>query len=252
MGWYKNQGFGGGWSGRGNLLIHLEREFPYWVMGVFLPVRFEFIYEDANDPWTRSTTREWQANFKRVIDRAWSRRFPLRAVQTEVVSSGPIPVWAGGSSDTRTRTGKADVDFEILDVEDRDGWGTDNVSRGQHVSTIKAYRRGPPGSSRGRAHASSRTRELELYADQIFSRPTSGGRNQIVAVHEVGHLIGLDHPVCPRNERRCYGLPGTAGGESIMGSGNRFRPTEYDMFAVLMRSYRPAYEWSVGRYAHQT
>ncbi|MEZ6061385.1 MAG: hypothetical protein R3C19_13660 [Planctomycetaceae bacterium] len=42
--------------------------------------------------------------------------------------------------------------------------------------------------------------------------------------HEVGHILGLDHPVCPGNAMICYGAPGSPGYESVMGFGTNVLP----------------------------
>lgn len=60
--------------------------------------------------------------------------------------------------------------------------------------------------------------------------------SQIPVVHEFGHLIGLEHPLCRGNEDRCYGITFEQKND-IMGYGSEITPRDYHPFIVILERY---------------
>lgn len=54
--------------------------------------------------------------------------------------------------------------------------------------------------------------------------------------HEVGHMLGLQHPRCNGNQRICYGS-GPGERRSVMGHGSEVRPEDYIWAQRIMESY---------------
>jgi hypothetical protein len=60
--------------------------------------------------------------------------------------------------------------------------------------------------------------------------------SQIPVVHEFGHLMGLEHPVCKGNEDRCYGIT-FAQKNDVMGYGSQITTRDFAPFIRILERY---------------
>jgi Domain of unknown function (DUF4157) len=59
---------------------------------------------------------------------------------------------------------------------------------------------------------------------------------QTPAEHEFGHMLGLEHIRCDRNDDECYGVSDEEKAD-VMGSGSYVSPTDYEVFAEQMTPF---------------
>jgi hypothetical protein len=59
---------------------------------------------------------------------------------------------------------------------------------------------------------------------------------QVPVVHEFGHLMGLDHPVCKGNDARCYGVTFEQK-DDLMGHGSTISARDMEPFIRIMKRY---------------
>ena len=72
-----------------------------------------------------------------------------------------------------------------------------------------------------RSFVNVRTGNVELDSEDLTSVPKGGGQMQRGAVHEFGHMLGLDDEYTP-------GSPNVADQSATMNSGEQSRPRYYD------------------------
>jgi len=60
--------------------------------------------------------------------------------------------------------------------------------------------------------------------------------SQVPVVHEFGHLIGLQHPLCARDDDRCYGVTYQQKND-LMGYGSAITPRDMEPFIDIMKRY---------------
>lgn len=60
--------------------------------------------------------------------------------------------------------------------------------------------------------------------------------SQTAVVHEFGHLMGLEHPVCKGSATRCYGVTYEQKND-LMGYGNWISPRDFEPFIRIMQRY---------------
>ncbi|MBV6432209.1 MAG: hypothetical protein IANPNBLG_02345 [Bryobacteraceae bacterium] len=123
----------------------------------------------------------------------------------------------------------------------------DNPGAASHV--VRCYHRAPGEQTSSLDHLHWTDAILEEQSMEL--RDKTGkmipSRN-ITLAHEVGHILGLDHPVCSGSERRCYG----EGGEpwqilNVMGAGGLVNKTNVTPWLERIERHTgvPAAEWTV-------
>ena len=69
-------------------------------------------------------------------------------------------------------------------------------------------------------YANTLVHDMSLLSDDLDPRPNNTGIEQITALHEFGHYLGLNH-VRPESDHP-YGVPGSWEEGDLMGSGSRW------------------------------
>jgi hypothetical protein len=103
---------------------------------------------------------------------------------------------------------------------------------------VRALKKGAPAPNEGVRGSGG-----HLVDSSVNDTRSGYGRTHKTAAHEFGHTLGLDHPVCPGSDDRCYGVSESQK-DSIMGWGMTVRPEDYAPFVTAMNALSPA-KWKV-------
>jgi hypothetical protein len=97
------------------------------------------------------------------------------------------------------------------------------VTSGEHFTVKAGY---TTTFQRSSVSSSTKTADLDVL-------DVEEGRFQTPGEHEFGHMLGLPHIHCPRNDDECYGTNFNERSD-IMGAGSFVSPLAYEPFAELM------------------
>jgi hypothetical protein len=166
---------------------------------VTLTVRVRLNFTDTETPsrWTPAEQTRWQNEYIRAVTDRWSFRFLLAPAQA--CATEPCQVAAA-----------------VLHVEP--------VTSSPHQTVNVLYDRSPEG----------RGSPSELYRSSV-ERPGRDLRsNQILATHEVGHMLGLPHVHCNTNDDNCYGTNREESAD-VMGRGEIVTERDYLPFVTALQ-----------------
>ena len=223
------------------LRVILDKRRNPWIFTLVIPVWY--VYVDKNKKpiletaWTDSQ-RKWCREFERLTELVFSKQYRIQA--THRITKTRPRVGA-------RRTGALPSVRVFVDV-------IDLIAQAKQSSKVLGtkgiYVVIHPEESTGTAHAQvgGKTMEVKPSKLQYTYRDSKGRqktRQQRPAIHEVGHIIGYNHPVCSGNELRCYGKPGSEAYKSIMGAGMNVSMRAYQPFADFLNRFETGFKWQV-------
>jgi hypothetical protein len=175
-------------------------------------VKFNF---DTSDPLPKERRGPWAQELVSLVHRHWSYRYLL-------VPTQPCP---------REPCGQIAVKVRIEPV----GSGEcTKGSRDYHCINVLLTKGG------ARSFADTPKRPGVFYESDV--RPGGVLEPERTALHEAGHLFGLEHITCESNSPWCYGL--TAGqADDVMGRGEYVSARDYDPFVVAAKDLTGGCDW---------
>lgn len=181
--------------GRGGGRFDAQLDRSACLLAATMRVAFNYVNTPATWP-SRDVQMAWQNDFVETVTGRWSGRYDLASTRA------PCP------GETCERLG---VLLQIVPV-----------TSGQHFTVTAGYTTSFAGS-----YVSGRTATLD-YLDVRERNDVS----QVPAEHEFGHMLGLPHVKCPRNDRVCYGVT-DAEQANIMGLGSSVSKRDYQVFSEV-------------------
>jgi hypothetical protein len=172
---------------------------------LILEVMINFIAEGA---WPPGRFERWVQQFTQAVTQRWSFRYML-------APTAPCPAEPCTSAMSILRvTRVATSASNVIDLHAH-SQKPDNAH-----SAVN-----PAGSIPGRSNISA-----DLYGSDVERPGSDARRNQTVAVHEAGHMLGLEHIHCNKNDSDCYGTTREESAD-VMGRGDIVSERDYQPFA---------------------
>jgi hypothetical protein len=165
-----------------------------------LTVRVKFDFQDSQAPsrWTPAEQSRWTSEYVRTVTDRWSFRFLLGPGQP--CASEPCQSAAA-----------------ILNVEP--------VNSNPHFTVNVLYDKPAPPGGRGSP--------TELYHSSVERSGRDLRTGQILATHEAGHMLGLEHVHCNTNDDECYGTNREESAD-VMGRGEIVTARDYMPFVTAI------------------
>jgi predicted Zn-dependent protease len=224
------------WHLNKTLRVVLDKRQNPWIFTLVIPVWY--VYMDKNmkaipmTSWT-DAQRKWCQEFERLTELVFSKQYRIQA--THRIDKSRLRVGA-------RRTGALPSVRVFVDVIDLIAKGN-RGSKGIYVIIHSEEETGSAHAKVGGKTMQVKPSKLQYtYRDSMGQLKT---RQQRPAIHEVGHIIGYNHPVCSGNEQRCYGAPGTEAYKSIMGAGMNVSMRSYQPFADFLNRFEKGFKWQV-------
>jgi hypothetical protein len=173
-------------------------------------------------PWTGQEMNAFKVNFQHDVQRFWDKRFWL--VPPSDFSALDLPLDRPTHRPNircRFRLEVVDTPSQVRALGKTEKWHAEVrvfQIQDEEAGDWRSYERDHEDRDKGGPY-----NKLRLTGADALPREMEDDRIQVVAAHEVGHLLTLDHPVCPGNETRCYGETDQEKDE-IMGLGNAVTP----------------------------
>jgi hypothetical protein len=146
-------------------------------------------------PWPPRSFAKWQNDLVRIVTNRWSFRFLL--APTQPCMDEPC--------------NSATAILNVVPV----------ATSGSNVHDVTVNYVKPPGT---------RSSSATLYASDVQSPGKDLRRGHVVASHEAGHWLGLEHIHCNTNADECYGVTDEEKAD-VMGHGEIVRERDYAPFA---------------------
>lgn len=206
---------------------------------ITLPVRYRWAFEYAG-LWTEPRKTAFKQRFRRNIDATWSRRFRL----TNDSSLSVVRVEVIVTIDERVRATSDELWHVLVYPEGAVGDGdvASVVPAGfdEPIERIVCsyHYRGYPHDIPRPIHGAEELRDVGacfLREDSVRCTPTPGNRRytQRGGDHEVGHMLGTQHPGGICSEHACYGTT-NAQRNRIMGAGHQVTAADYAFALAIM------------------
>lgn len=174
--------------------------------------------------WEPGEWKMWCTRFLTESENFWNYKLwlvtpPFSSLKTDFDFPKPLP------------THRANIGcFLDLKLASPDPRGIKNYYKSPH-HTIEVVRLHPS------EHQSFRSNML-LYTDRDLEETKPRGHTYVIAFHEVGHLLGLDHPnpKCIGNPLACYGV-NPAQTQQVMGAGMRIKSADAKPWMKAMADF---------------
>jgi hypothetical protein len=223
------------------LRVVLDKRQNPWIFTLVIPVWY--VYVDKNNKpilmtsWTDAQW-EWCREFERLTELIFSKQYRIQATYRNDETRPRVGA---------RRTGALPSVRVFVDVVDliAEAKKSSKVLGSKGIYVVIHLE-----EATGSAHAQvgGKTMEVKPSKLQYTYRDNNGKlktRQQRPAIHEVGHIIGFNHPVCSGNELICYGRPGTEAYKDIMGSGMNVSMRDYQPFADFLNRFESDFKWQV-------
>ncbi len=189
--------------------IHLRRMTPpgnrashhIWDSGT----RYEYV------PWQDRVWADYRRRFESMCEMIWNDELYLT-----LPANTPADVVTALTSQEPGASTKAPYIRCHMDVQISDSVSNSHASlRCYNLAESAPDFRSYISPSRGRDTGIMTDRDIYL---EFYN---NGGHDRFFSTvaHEVGHILGLNHPVCSTNSNACYGTPNTAAYGEVMGFG---------------------------------
>ncbi len=208
-----------------------------WRLDVTLSVQFVFALEWSGEVWSEARKQAFESAFIRNARRMWSNRFDVVGDRHRVTVRLDVVNRFKAANETwivnvYPRELRRDQRSAVRCDYDFNGW-LHGGPRGPDGGIIDAS--GPMLRHAAVCYLGEESVSVTQTADSEFRQRGSD--------HEVGHMLGMQHPLCndPRN-RRCYG-DSFQERRRIMGSGMSMSSLDYAWALNLMRIAVPQTTW---------
>ena len=205
---------------------------PQWSrLEVVIPVVYRFAANE--ETWASSGRERWKRDFERTAAQTWSRRY--------IVAANGF--WGPDRVEVRVRVAaepnaRSDLLWHVWVLPWRVAGAPTCVSYDHSGSFPQGrdadgtVRWGPPFEHIALAQISA----------EDIDCGRQGAYSQRGTDHEVGHMLGLQHPTCVGNQRQCYG-GSSEEQRRIMGLGSLVSADDYAWALRIMRRHEPTKRW---------
>ncbi|MFC7737931.1 DUF4157 domain-containing protein [Roseomonas sp. GCM10028921] len=188
--------------GRGGARFDAEIDRDACLLAATMKIQFNFVNVPKTWP-SEDAKASWRRRFIERVTSRWSGRFDLAPGNA-----------AGCPGETCKRLGV------VVQVQP--------VTSGAHAVATVGHTTEHRTSSAGLGSTTLDTLDVEERSDTP----------QVPAEHEFGHLLGLPHVSCDRNDQVCYGTTDEEKA-NIMGGGSRVDVRDYQVFAEVAERFSP-------------
>ena len=165
------------------------------------------------EKWNASEWRNYQDRFDDLCEMVWNGELYL--LPPSNLPAGIRTELSATSRGAAAQTPYIECNLDVQVVSQRGGsHATLGVYRlaDTETKTYRSYITQQAGRDTGRMSNHDIYMEMHWDGDNL--------RQFSTVAHEVGHVLGLNHPICSGNANRCYGAQGTPAHNSTMGFGS--------------------------------